>query len=579
MSTALRTPSDHRARAPRRGTHPALSGVGVSPGRSIGVVATMPAPVPEPPVGEVDDAADLERVVGAIEAAVRAVREDLMDRAACASGTASEVLTVTAAMAGDPTLLKEAVRRVRERRATPTRAVWEAGSARADRLESLGGVMAGRARDVRDVRDRIVSSLLGLCPPGVPDRDRPFVLVADDLAPADTATLNPDRVAAIVTTGGGPTSHTAILARSLGIPAIVAVAGAGSLRDGETVLVDGARGSVERDPSPDDVAHLARAAQRPSVFRAFDGTGRTADGVRVQLLANVSDAREARDAAAAGAEGVGLFRTELSFLGRDAEPELAEQVAAYRAVLAEFPDRRVVVRTLDAGVDKPLAFVGATVEPNPALGVRGLRTAVRFPQVLDRQLEAIALAAAAESADVWVMAPMVATPDEAHEFVDACRAHGLASAGVMIEVPAAALQSRWLLEHADFASLGTNDLTQYTMAADRELGGLASLSTSWQPAVLALIHAACQGGEASGRPVGVCGEAAADPALAAVLVGLGVTSLSMTPRALGDVAAVLASTTSRECVDLARLALAAPTAGAARAAVRRRRTVLERLGR
>ncbi|MET4226460.1 phosphoenolpyruvate--protein phosphotransferase [Oerskovia enterophila] len=552
-----------------------LDGVGVSPGRGAGVVVTMPAPVPEPAASSLGPDVDVEAAVAAIDDAVRSVQADLAARAARATGTAVEVLTVTAAMAADTTLSKESARKVRDERTAPARAVWEAAGDLAARLESLGGMMAERAHDVRDVRERIVAALTGRRAPGVPDLDHPFVLVAADLAPADTATLDPERVLAIVTSGGGPTSHTAILARSLGIPAVVAAPGAVDLVDGETVLVDGGQGTIERDPSAEDVARVLDRARGP---RAFDGQGRTADGVRVQLLANVADPAGAAAAVAARAEGVGLFRTEFCFLGRAEEPGVDEQVAAYRAVLGAFGGRKVVVRTLDAGADKPLPFVTADDEPNPALGVRGLRTAVRHPEVLSRQLDAIARAAAAEEADVWVMAPMVATPDEAQEFAAACRERGLSTTGVMIEVPAAALQSRWILEQVDFASIGTNDLTQYTMAADRETADLAALSTPWQPAVLALVGAACAGGAERGRPVGVCGEAAADPALAPVLVGLGVTSLSMTPRALGDVAAVLAATTSEQCAELAKIALASPTAMAARDAVRARLPVLEELG-
>jgi phosphotransferase system enzyme I (PtsI) len=285
-------------------------------------------------------------------------------------------------------------------------------------------------------------------------------------------------------------------------------------------------------------------------------------------VANVADPAEADAAARAGARGVGLFRTEFCFLGRGEEPTVEEQVVAYRAVLARFGGRRVVVRTLDAGADKPLRFLTPDHEDNPALGVRGIRTAVDHPGVLDRQLEAIARAARAESAEVWVMAPMVATADETREFVGACAAHGLATAGVMIETPAAAIQARWLLADAAFASLGTNDLTQYTMAADRDLAGVAALSTPWQPAVLDLVRVACEGGAVHGRPVGVCGEAAADPLLAPVLVGLGVSSLSMTPRALAGVADALRRFTMEECRALAASALDKPTARAAREAVR-----------
>lgn len=552
-----------------------LHGAGVSPGLRSGAVATMPPPVPEPTRTTLGPGTAADDAVASITEAVHAVQADLSARAARATGTALEVLTMTAAMAADPTLLKEAARKVREERTVPARAVWEAADDLARRLESLGGVMAERADDVRDVRERIVAALTGQQPPGVPDLEQPFVLVAADLAPADTATLDPARVLAIVTSGGGPTSHTAILARSLGIPAVVAVRGALDLVDGEVVLVDGREGTVERAPSAEAVA---RAQSRSRVERSFDGRGRTADGVRVQLLANVADPAAAAAAVAAGAEGVGLFRTEFCFLGRTEEPGVAEQVTAYRAVLAAFPGRKVVVRTLDAGADKPLPYVTADDEPNPALGVRGLRTAVRHPEVLGRQLDAIARASAAEDAEVWVMAPMVATPDEARDFAAACRERGLSTSGVMIEVPAAALQSRWVLARVDFASIGTNDLTQYTMAADREAADLAALSTPWQPAVLSLVGSACAGGAEHGRPVGVCGEAASDPSLAPVLVGLGVTSLSMAPRALGDVAAVLAATSSELCTELAQIAVASPTAAAARAAVRARLPALEELG-
>ncbi len=554
----------------------ALRGVGVSPGTGAGVVLTMPAPVAEPPVADLPAGTDPETAVAAVETAAAGVQADLTAAAGRATGTAAEVLTVAAAMAADPALAADAARRVRTERRTPERAVWEAAAVVIDQLAGLGGYMAERTRDVADIRDRVVARLTGVRPPGVPDPGHPFVLVAEDLAPADTATLDPAQVVAIVTVGGGPTSHTAILARALGIPAVVAAPGAADLADGETVVVDGGTGTVLRDPGADELAAAEQARGRRD--RAFTGTGATADGHRVQLLANVADPSGAQGAADAGAEGVGLFRTEFCFLGRTEEPSVDEQVAAYRAVLAAFPGKKVVVRTLDAGADKPLPFVTAAGEPNPALGVRGLRTAARHPEVLDRQLEAIATAAAAEQAEVWVMAPMVATADEAEQFVRLCTAHGLPQAGVMVEVPAAALTAGAVLAHARFASLGTNDLTQYAMAADRELADLAALSTPWQPAVLALVAATCRGGAEQDRPVGVCGEAAADPVLAPVLVGLGVTSLSMTPRALADVAAVLATVTREDCARLAALALGARSADAARTAVRAALPALTDLG-
>ncbi|MDD9205764.1 PEP-utilizing enzyme, partial [Georgenia sp. 10Sc9-8] len=368
---------------------------------------------------------------------------------------------------------------------------------------------------------------------------------------------------------------TAILARGLGIPAVVAVGAVlHRLADDDLVLVDGGEGTVYQDPDEEEVRQAERAAAQ---VRTFDGAGRTADGHEVQLLANVGDADGARAAAEAGAQGVGLFRTEFCFLDRAEEPTVAEQVAAYRPVLAAFPGRKVVVRTLDAGADKPLPFLTDVREANPALGVRGLRTARRDPAVLDHQLAAIAEAARSEEAEVWVMAPMVATVSETEDFVEACHRHGLGTAGVMVEVPAAALMSGPILARAAFASVGTNDLAQYAMAADRMLGSLAELTDPWQPSVLRLVEATGRGGAQQDRPVGVCGEAAADPALAVVLAGLGVSSLSMTPRALGDVAAVLRSVTLAEAQALAGLALSAESAQDARAQVRAGLPVLQEL--
>ena len=276
--------------------------------------------------------------------------------------------------------------------------------------------------------------------------------------------------------------------------------------------------------------------------------------------------------------GIGLFRTEFCFLDQPEEPTVEAQVEAYQGVLAAFPGKKVVVRTLDAGADKPLPFLTDATEANPALGVRAYRTTRRDPEVLEHQLEALAKAEAATEAKVWVMAPMISTADEARAFTERARSYGLKTAGMMIEVPSAALMADKLFEHADFASVGTNDLTQYVMAADRLLSSLADLSTAWQPAVLRLIGTACEGASPKGRPVGVCGEAAADPALAAVLVGLGVASLSMTARALPDVDAVLKSVTLTECQELARIALDAATAEDARSAVRAKLPILEELG-
>ncbi|MHA7188717.1 phosphoenolpyruvate--protein phosphotransferase [Arthrobacter sp. MDT2-16] len=557
-----------------------FAGVGVSPGRVIGPVRHMPASVGEPPAGERHDSPDApEQAVAALKAASKVVQEELKRRAGIAKGDAQAVLQATSLMAADPMLLKSATKLINNG-TSPARAVWEAGASVAEMLHNLGGYMAERTADVLDVRSRIVAELRGLPAPGIPSSDTPFILVAEDLAPADTATLDPAMVLALVTSGGGPQSHTAIIARSLGLPAVVAASGVDDIDSGTLVFVDGAAGTVALDPGAEEEAAAESYRAAAAALTTFDGVGATSDGHEVPLLANVGGAKDAVKAADAGAQGVGLLRTEFCFLGRDTEPTAEEQVEAYKGVFDAFPGKKVVVRTLDAGADKPLPFLTDTTEPNPALGVRGYRTDLSSPGVLERQLEAIADAASQATADVWVMAPMISTAEEAADFAKLCSNAGLQTPGVMVEVPSAALMAEAILGAVSFASLGTNDLTQYTMAADRQLGSLAALNNSWQPAVLRMVRLTVEGSLAEGhaKPVGVCGEAAADPALAVVLVGLGVSTLSMTPRALAGVGAVLNSVTLAEAQRIAEIAVAAPTAAEARARARAELPALESLG-
>lgn len=542
-----------------------LRGRGVSPGVVSAPVVLLGAPLVEPDGAVTVAPADRAAEVSAIEWAAVAVADQLRRRTDAASGESRAILDASRLLASDPELVAEATALVQAKGRTAPRAVWEVGSAHARQLAALGGRMAERVADVLDVRDRIIAEILDVDLPGVPERDEPFVLVARDLAPADTAALDGGNCVALVTEDGGPTSHTAIIARSLGLPAVVAAAGATGIPADSVVLVDGDRGTIEVEPS----AEVVEAARAASAVIAFDGRGALADGEVLPLLANVGGAADAETAAAARAEGVGLFRTEFCFFDRGDAPSVDEQVAAYRAVLEPFAGRRVVVRTLDAGSDKPLPFTDPQPEENPALGVRGLRLARRSPQLLDDQLRALAAAARQETAHVEVMAPMVATVDEARSFVERCRSAGLERVGVMIETPSAALLAAELFAVVDFVSIGTNDLAQYTMAADRLLGELGDLNDPWQPAVLRLIHAVGQAGRAAGKPVGVCGEAAGDPALAPVLVGCGVTSLSMSSRGLGRVAAALAAVTHEDCRRAAEAACSASGAEEARAAARR----------
>ncbi|WP_037308563.1 phosphoenolpyruvate--protein phosphotransferase [Amycolatopsis orientalis] len=525
-----------------------LSGVAVSPGRASGPVVRVAEPLGEPAStpAPADPAAEAARIAPAAQI----VAARLEKLAETATGEAATILITTAAMAADPALVSSAEALVKTQNLPAPRAVHQAAEKFADALAAAGGYMAERARDVRDVRDRLVAELLGIAPPGVPDLESPSVLVARDLAPADTAGLDPDKVLALVTEEGGPTSHTAILARALGIPAVVAVRGILAL-DAQALAVDGDTGVVAlADPN----AAVVTAAKTGAID--WDGTGATADGHRVKVLGNVGSATDAQAAAEAGAEGVGLFRTEFCYLDASAEPTVEEQRKAYTAVLSPFRGKPVIVRTLDAGADKPLAFLEPEVEPNPALGVRGLRVAFDRPEILDRQLEAIAGAAQDSGAEVSVMAPMVATAAEAAWFAERVRAAGIARAGVMIEIPAAALTAREILDVVDFVSVGTNDLAQYTFAADRQLGAVAKLNDPWQPGLLRLLKVIGQAAKDTGKPAGVCGEAAADPRLALVLAGLGLTSLSMNAPAVRAVGASLAATTLAECEALAEAVLA-----------------------
>ncbi|MEV8116391.1 phosphoenolpyruvate--protein phosphotransferase [Streptomyces xiamenensis] len=544
-----------------------LQGVGVSHGVAIGEVRHMGTAVLEPSADQVPGQ-DTERENARAKQAVDAVAADLVARGNLAGGEAQAVLEAQALMAQDPELAADVARRVAGG-STAERAVYDAFGAYRELLAAAGAYLAGRVADLDDVRNRIVARLLGVPMPGVPDSDEPFVLVARDLAPADTALLDPALVLGFITEEGGPTSHSAILARALGVPAVVALPGVGELAEGTVVAVDGSTGEVTVNPSGEQRAALARAAEeRRAALAASTGPGATSDGHKVPLLANIGGPADVAGALEAGAEGVGLFRTEFLFLD-DSEraPSLETQTATYRQVLEAFPEGRVVVRVLDAGADKPLAFLSPGEEPNPALGVRGLRTLLDHPEVLDTQLKA--LAAAAEGLPVYleVMAPMVADRADAKAFADACRAAGLrAKFGAMVEIPSAALRARSVLQEVEFLSLGTNDLAQYTFAADRQVGAVSRLQDPWQPALLDLVSLSAEAAKAEGKSCGVCGEAAADPLLACVLTGLGVTSLSMSASAIPYVRAALARHTLAQCERAAAAARAAESAEEARAA-------------
>ncbi|MGZ8807951.1 MAG: putative PEP-binding protein, partial [Mycobacterium sp.] len=462
----------------------ALFGVPVVPGVAYAPVIRPGRP---PALGDeaTGDVAESDRSAEAARftAAAAAVASRLRDRAAHATGAASEVLAATATLAQDRAWLGAAEKRITEG-APAVRAVAGAVEQFADMFTKLGGLMAERVTDLRDIRDRVIAELKGLPEPGVPVPAVPSILCAEDLAPADTAGLDPTLVIALATTLGGPTSHTAIIARQLGIPCVVAIEGLDAVDSGTMVLVDGTAGTVTVAPDAAAAAEAVSQARHDAERTArWTGPGATSDGHAIAVLANVQDGAAARAARETAAEGVGLFRTELCFLNRETEPSVDEQADIYAEVLEAFAGQKVVIRTLDAGSDKPLKFAEHPYEANPALGVRGIRIAFGNPGVLDRQLEAIAAAGKRTGNQPWVMAPMIATAEEAEHFAAQVRSHGL-TPGVMIEVPSAALLAHRILDHVDFLSIGTNDLAQYTMAADRMSAELAALTDPWQPAVL-----------------------------------------------------------------------------------------------
>jgi phosphoenolpyruvate-protein phosphotransferase len=504
----------------------------------------------------------------------------------------SEILDAQALMAVDPALLNEAVR-LAAGGLDPAAAIVASAEASARILADLDDeLLAARAADVRDVGARIARILVG-AGAGMPAL--PSIAVAADLAPSLVAEVPPGLLLGVVLAGGSPTAHVAILARSLGIPVVVAAAG---LLDatpavpglpasvglpaapvaGTVLAIDGETGEVLIDPGAADLERLAglRIVRAERDRRAAALRGRpaaTRDGQRVSLLANIRSPEDAARAIAAGAEGVGLFRTEFLFLRRQSAPTEAEQMAAYRGAMEAFgPDRPVVIRLADIGGDKQIPYLGLPDEPNPFLGVRAIRLAHGSRELLLTQLRAIWRAAGLAGVTPYVMAAMVSTIADARlllELRDEARATVVAAGdpcpdrmatGLMIEVPSAAMLAPELARLADFFSIGTNDLTQYVLAADRGNPSLARLQDALHPAVLRTIKSVVAGADGAGIPVAACGELAGDPAGALVLVGLGVDELSAEAASLDGVRAALAGVMSAELRELAARALAATDA-------------------
>lgn len=535
-----------------------LHGVGVGSGAAVGPVVQV-HPAPNPPKDE-PAPSDPEAAKQQLGEVLTGIATEFTQRSQDTTGTLSEVLAATAMMAADSSLKQKAEASI-DAGVGPATAIDKAAQEFASMFIAAGGYLAERVTDLMSVRDRAVARLTGQAEPGVGTLTEPSVIVARDLSPADTSALDLNMVVAIVTEEGGPTSHTAIIARQLGLPCVVRAEGALGLAEGVIVGVDAGHDEVVVEPSEKVQQSYRDRAERLEALAADTEPGGTADGSPIQLLANIGTVEDAEKAAQLPVEGVGLFRTEVLFLSASTAPTVAEQTEAYTAVLKAFAGRKVVVRTLDAGADKPLKFANQEVEENPALGVRGYRLVRTLPDLMATQLEALANAQeAAPDTELWVMAPMIATKQEAADFAMQARKAGIRKVGVMVEVPAVALKAEAILAEVDFGSIGTNDLAQYTMATDRMQGALSDLLDRWQPAVLQLVAATAKAGKALARPVGVCGESAADPVMALVLKGMGITSLSMSTGATTEARYALRSHTLAECEAMAEAAMAADSA-------------------
>jgi phosphocarrier protein FPr len=450
-------------------------------------------------------------------------------------------------------------------------AAWSAavGDLAAEFADVPDPYLRARAEDVRAVGEQVLRAMLGTA---TTTSALAGVLIATDLTPAEAAELDPKQVAAVMLAFGSPHAHNVILLRAKGIPVIV---GAGptvlTIPDGTVLAVDGARGEFVVDPPPnvraDFAARVAAMAQRQSdaMARAAEPAV-TRDGVTVGVGANIGSVDDARAAAAQGADFAGLVRTEFLFLGRQDAPDVEEQFAVYRKIAESLDGRRITLRTLDVGGDKPLEFLPTAAEVNPFLGVRGIRLSLAHPDLLADQL--LAMVRLAEQTPVSVMFPMIATLDElfaGRRLLDEAivrsgrdRPAGL-QVGMMVEVPAAALKAAAFARHVDFFSIGTNDLTQYALAADRNNDAVATIGDTFDPGLLSLVRATCQG--AAGRAsVSVCGEFAADERAAALLLGLGVDALSVTPPAIPATKEAVRAVDIRDARRLAARALLADSA-------------------
>ncbi len=529
---------------------PASAGIAIGPARRLVVPEPEVAEQPEGDPGEERERLDRARA---------RAREDLEAAQASLRGPEGEIFAAHVQLLDDDAIVGPA--RAAIDGGTSAGVAWrDAAAAAASAFRGLDDAyLRERAIDVEDVARRVLAHLAGTTAVATAE---PGIVIADELTPGEAAGLDPEHAYAIATARGGPTGHAAILARALGIPAAV---GAGpallAIADGTPLVVDGAAGTVTVAPADDVVADAERrrdalAAERAAALERAAEPGALGDGTRVEVFANVGSAAEARRAAEQGAEGVGLLRTEFLFLDRRDPPTEDEQVAVLTEIAEALDGRPVVVRTLDAGADKPLPFLRQEPEDNPFLGRRGIRLSLAHPELFRTQLRAIVRVAAQHP--LKLMFPMVSTLAEvraAKALLDEVRGDTELEVGVMVEVPALALDAAAFAPEVDFFSVGTNDLAQYTMAAERGNAALAPLLDDALGPVLALIAAVVEAADAHGRWVGVCGELAGDPEAAVLLAGLGVRELSMAAGRIPAVKEALRATDAQSAAAAARAAL------------------------
>lgn len=549
-----------------------LNGVGATPLSGIGTVVwyrpDADLELPElPPSEEIDTETQHERFENVRDQA-REELETERDRAADRVGSEeAAVFDAHIQFLDDPQIAGSVTDAIDE--GLPAEhAVHEAFVEPIEQFEGMEGRMAERADDLRDVRDRLIRILMDVDRVDLSGLPAGSVVFADRLTPSDTAQLDPEAVRGFATVTGGRTSHAAIFARSLALPAVVGVGdGLTEIDEGAEVVIDGDVGEVIVDPSETTRERAAQTAQAEIQSEQVS----TADGKMIEVAANVGGPLEVDGATERGADGIGLYRTEFLFLDRDDPPNEDEQYEVYREALAAFPEDRVVVRTLDIGGDKPIEYLDLPDEENPFLGERGIRRSLGPDSGLfETQLRALLRAAGEEDGRLAIMFPLVGTVEEfdaartrveevATDLENEGQPSGDPEIGLMIETPATAFLADAFAERADFLSIGTNDLTQYVMAADRGNEHVANLHDPHQPAVLRAVSHTVEAAEGTDAWVGMCGEMAGDPDLTELLIGLGLDELSMSAITIPEVKERVAETDTENARDLAERALQANT--------------------